>query len=119
MLPKPGENIYNTRKLMWILQNNYIIPTVPKFVFVGKYINTWDPQIHSPCNYLQIFYVAALIDECGTNNHYPLEMFRNGISKNTRSSYKGTINDETPLSSSDSEMASKIKIFCENFPCHV
>ena len=36
-------------------------------------------------------------------------MFRNGISKNTRSSYKGTIKYGTPLSSSDSEMASKVK----------
>ena len=36
-------------------------------------------------------------------------MFPNVISKNTRSSYKGTMNDGTPLSSSDSEMASKVK----------
>ena len=36
-------------------------------------------------------------------------MFRNGITKNTRSSSKGTMNDGTPLSSSDSEMTSKVK----------
>ena len=36
-------------------------------------------------------------------------MFQDGISKNTRSSYKGMMDDETPSSSSDSEMSSKEK----------
>ena len=39
--------------------------------------------------------------------HYPLEMFRNGISKNTRSSVIGMIDDGIPSSSSDSAMTSK------------
>ena len=55
--------------------NAYCTPTI----FVEKYFDSWDPKIHGPCNYLQIFYVAALIEECGTNKHYPLAMFRNGI----------------------------------------
>ena len=56
------------------------MPTVHKnLFFVKKYFNSWDPKIHGPRNYLQGFYVAALIDEFGTTNNYPLAMFRNGI----------------------------------------
>ena len=51
----------------------------------------------------------ALIEECGTKKHDLLAIFRNGILKKTRSSYEGTMNNGTPLSSSDSEMASKEK----------
>ena len=47
----------------------------PKSFFVEKYFDSWDPKIHGPRNYLQIFYVAALIEEFGTTNHYPLAMF--------------------------------------------
>ena len=53
--------------------------------------------------------MEALIDKCGTTKHYPLAMFLNGISKNTRSSYKGTMNDGLSFSSSDFEMAYKVK----------
>ena len=83
-----------------------------KNVFVEKDFNSWDPKIHGPRNYLQSFYVAALIEECGTTKHHPLTMFRNGISKKTRSSYKGTIKDGNPLSYYDPEMASKAKKNC-------
>ena len=55
------------------------MPTVRKSFFVEKYFETWDPKIHGPYNYPQSFYVASLIDECGTKKHYPLTMFRNGI----------------------------------------
>ena len=75
--------------------------------FVEKDFESWDPKIHGPHNYLKIFYVAAIIEEFGNEKHYPLAMFLNGISKNTRSSYKGTMNDGTPSSSSRSKMASK------------
>ena len=47
--------------------------------FAEKYFDNWDPKIHSPCNCLKGFNVASLIDEYGTNQHYPLAMFRNGI----------------------------------------
>ena len=94
---------------MEITQNLYNAYYTPKSFYVEKYFESWDPKIHGPRDYLQSFYVAALIDECGTNNHYPLAMFQNGIPKNTRSSYKGTMKDGTPSSSSDSEMASKIQ----------
>ena len=66
---------------MWRLHKISIMPTVRKIFFVEKYFESWDPKIHGPRNYLQSFYVAALIEECGTKNHYPLAMFRNGISK--------------------------------------
>ena len=95
---------------MWRLQKISIIPTVRKSIFfVEKYFESWDPKFYGPRNYLQIFYVAALIEECGIDNHYPLAMFRNGISKKTRLYYKVKTNYGTHLSSSDSEMASKVK----------
>ena len=53
--------------------------------------------------------MADLIDGFGTNEHYPLAIFRNSISKNIRPSYKGMVNNGTPLSSSDSESEFKMK----------
>ena len=103
-----------------ITENLYNANCKPKPFFIEKYFESWYPKIHGPCHCLQSFYVAALIDECGTNNHYPLAMFRNSVSKKTISSYKCTMNNGTPLLSSDSEMASKIKeIFCEKLLCCV
>ena len=68
------------RKLMWIFRKIYIMPTVRQICFfIEKDFEGWDPKIHGPRNYLQSFYVAALIDECRTNKHYKLAMFRNGI----------------------------------------
>ena len=94
---------------MEIKQDFYNAYCTQKYVFVEKYFESWDPKIHGPRNYLQSFYVANLIEGWGTKKHYPLEMFQNDISKNTISSYKGTMDYGTPLSSSYSEMASKIK----------
>ena len=91
-----------------IPENLYNANCTPKYFFVDKYLESWDPKIHGPRNYLQSFYVAFIIDKCRTNNHYPLAVFRNGISKKTRSSYKVTMNDGTPLLYSDSEIESKI-----------
>ena len=34
-----------------------------KMFFVEKYFDSWDSKIHGPCNHLQSFYVAALIDK--------------------------------------------------------
>ena len=67
-----------------------------KTFFVERNFESWYPKIHGPRNYLQSFYVATLIDKCGTNKNYPLSMFRNGIYKKTRSSYKGRMNDRAP-----------------------
>ena len=55
-----------------ILLNAYC---TQKSFFVEKDFESWDPKIHGPRNYLQSFYVAALIDECGTTKNYPLAMF--------------------------------------------
>ena len=58
-----------------ITQNFYNAYSTQKYFFVEKYFEGWDPKIQGPCNYLQIFYVAALIKEFGTEKHYPLAMF--------------------------------------------
>ena len=91
--------------LMWRLQKTYNAYCTQKNV--EKDFEISDPKIHSPCNYIQSFYVDVLIEECGTEKHYSFAMFRNGISKKTRSSYIVTMKNETLSSPSDSEMASK------------
>ena len=83
---------------MEITQNFYNAYCTQKYFSVEKYFERWDPKIHGPRNYLRSFYVGYLIDECGTKKHYPLEMFRNSISKKARSSYKGTTNNGNFLS---------------------
>ena len=70
--------------------------------------------MHGPCNYLQSFYVAALIDKYGTTKHYPLEMYGNGISKETRSSVTGMMDNGIILTSSDSSTTSKRKNNCRD-----
>ena len=95
---------------MWRSQKKiYNAYCTQKSLFAMKDFKSWDPKIHGPCTYLQSFYVDTPIEECGTEKHYPLAMFWNGIWKKTRSSYKGMMNDGTRLSSSDSEKASKKK----------
>ena len=91
---------------MWRLCKMSTMPTVHQKQFVEKIFDSWDPKIHVPCNYLQIFYMAALIDECGNTKHYPLAMFWSGISKNTRSSVIGKMDNGIPLLFSDSAMTS-------------
>ena len=81
----------------------------PKYVYVEKYLKSWDPKIHGPRNHLLSFYVATLVYKCVNKKHYPLAMFRNCIWKKTRPSYKVNMNYENPFSSYDSEMASKVK----------
>ena len=97
---------------MVITQNLYDAYCTPKYVFDQKYFESWYPKIHSPRNYLQSFYVTALIEELCTNKNYTLAVFQNSISKNKISYYKGTMNNGALLSSSDSEMASKVKKNC-------
>ena len=99
------------------MENLYNANCTPTSFFVEKDFESWDPKIHGPRNYLLNIYVAAIIDKHGTNRHYPIAIFRNYIYINTRSSYKGKINNGKPSSSSDYEMASKIKkSFVKN--CH-
>ena len=94
---------------MEISKKLYNANCTSKYFFVEKYFESWDPKIHCPRNYLQIFYVAAHIERYGTKKHCPLAAFKKWYIKKTRSSYKGTVIDGAPYSSSDSKMASKIK----------
>ena len=70
---------------MEISKHLYNANCTPKSFFVEKHFESWDPKIHGRSNYFQ------------SNNNYPLEIFRNGIYKRKRSSYKGTMNDGTPF----------------------
>ena len=90
-----------------ITQNFYNAYCTPKYFYFEKYFDGWDPKIHSLCNYLQRFYVAALIRECGANKNYPIAMFRKSIKKTTRSSFIGMMEDGIPSSASDSAITSK------------
>ena len=65
-----GEEIYEN------LQNAYCTPLE---FFVEKFFDVWDSEIHGPRNYLQSFYLAALIQKCGEKKHYPFAEIRNGI----------------------------------------
>ena len=58
--------------------------------------------------------MAALIDKCGNNKHYSLEMYQNGISKETRSSVIGMTDNGIPSSSSDSATTIKLKNNCRD-----
>ena len=60
------------------LQNASCMPI--KF-FVENNFDSWHPKTHSPRNYLQSLYFAALIQKCGEEKHYPFAEFRNGISR--------------------------------------
>ena len=64
-----------------IVKNSITLTLRQNQFFVEKYFDSCDPKIHGPSNYLLGFYVASLIDKSGTTKHYPLAMFRNGISK--------------------------------------
>ena len=81
---------------MWRFWKISITPTVRQTIFIEKDFESWDPKIHGPRNYLQSFYVAALIDKCGTTNNYSLAMYQNGISKDTRSSVTGNMENGIP-----------------------
>ena len=60
------------------LYNSYC---TPQSFYVEKYLEISDPKIHGPSNYIDIFYVPALIEECGNEKHYPLAMFQNSLWK--------------------------------------
>ena len=68
----PGVNVDIAQNLY----NDYC--TLKSFYYFILFYSLY-PKIHSPHNYLQSFYVAVLIDECGTANHFSLAMFQNDI----------------------------------------
>ena len=80
MLPKTWLEYQQSEDVhVAITQYLYNTCCTPKYFFAEKDLESWDPKIHGPCNYLQSFFVAAPFRECGTKNHYPLAIFRNGI----------------------------------------
>ena len=48
------------------------IRTPIKF-FVEENLDSWHPKTHGPRNYLQSFYLAALIHKCGKKNNIHLQ----------------------------------------------
>ena len=76
MLPN---NWLNSREVPDVIVDIFLIfyngYYMPKFFFAEKYFESWYLKIHSPCNYLQIFNEAAIIDKCGTTKHYPPTFF--------------------------------------------
>ena len=60
--------------------------------FVEGNERNWHPRTHGPRNYLQSFYLAALIHKCREKIQYPYAEFRNFIgNKRTRSFQKEMI----------------------------
>ena len=61
--------------------------------FVEEKIGNWHPRTHGPRNYLQSFYLAALIHKCREIKQYPYAEIRNFIgNKRTRSFQKENYN---------------------------
>ena len=82
----------------------------PIEIFVEENLVNQHPKTHGPCNYLQSFYLAALIHKCREKNQYPYADIRNFIgNKRTRSFQKESDNNGTSLSSSDDEFTPKYK----------
>ena len=80
MLPINWLNHYKVPDVnVEIMQNFYDAYSTPKSFFADKRFDSWNPKIHGPRNYLQSFYVAALINKYWTKKHYPHAMFLNGI----------------------------------------
>ena len=86
-------------------QNARCTPT--KF-FVEENLYSWHPKIHGLCNYLQSFYLSALIQKCGGKKHYPYAEFLNVSSRKiTILSHKESDNNGTSSLSSDNETTPK------------
>ena len=89
-----------------IFQNARCMPM--KF-FVEENLDSWHPKTHGPRNYLQSFYLAALINKCG-GKQYPFAEYQNVCTrKRTRSSHKESENNGTSSLSSDNETTPKNK----------
>ena len=44
--------------------------------FGEEKFDNWHPKTHGPCNYLQSFYLAALIQKCGGESIIHLQSFK-------------------------------------------
>ena len=94
---------------MWSLRKIYIMPTIRQNLFrweIFQKLRSQNPRSSSLSS--EFFFGRShwgiwdreALSTCNVSKWY-LKM--------TKSSYKGMMNDGTPLSSSDSEMASKVK----------
>ena len=82
----------------------------PLEFFVEENFDIWDPKIHGPRNYLQSFYLAALIQKCGVKNSLFICRYSKWyLKKKKTSSYNERMNNGTSLSSSDYETTPKVK----------
>ena len=78
--------------------------------FVEENLVSWHPKTHGPRNYLQSFYLAAIIHKCGGEKQYPYAEIRNFTAgRTTRSFQKESDNNGTSSSSSDDEFTPKYK----------
>ena len=77
--------------------------------FVEENLVSWHTKTHGPCNYLQNFYLAALIHKCGRKK-YPYAEIRNFTAgRRIRSFQKENDNNGIFSSSSDDEFTPKYK----------
>ena len=110
MLPKTWleyqqyEDVYGE-----ITKSFYNAYCTPKAFFVEKYYESWDPKIHGPRNYLHIFMRILSLSNAVPRSIIHLQCLEM-LSKKIRDHIKkGTMNDGTPLSFYDSEIASRVK----------
>ena len=78
--------------------------------FIEENLGSWHPKTHGPRNYLQSFYLAALIHKCRKKNQYPYAEIRNfTVGRRTISFQKENDNNGNSSSSSDDEFTPKYK----------
>ena len=77
--------------------------------FVEEHLGNWHPGNHGPRNYLQSFYLAALIHKCREKNYQYAEHRNFTGNRKTISFQKESDNNGTSSSSSDDEFTTKYK----------
>ena len=78
--------------------------------FVEDNLVSWHPKTHGPRNYLQSFYLDALIHKCKSKKQYPYAEIQNFTAgRRTRSFHKESDTNGTFSSSSDDEFTLKYK----------
>ena len=82
----------------------------PMQFFVEENLFSWHPKNHGPRNYLQSFYLAALVHKYGNKKQYPFAEFQNFTAgRRTRSFQKESDNIGISSSSSDDELTPEYK----------
>ena len=105
-----GYNINNLQMLIWRSRKISIMPTVRKNLFLLRNILIVGiPKSTVLIIIFRVFMCPLSFGSLVPRSIIHLQFFLNGISKKTRSYYKGMMDNKTPSLSSDSEMASKEK----------